>query len=165
MSVSLKTLTLTTAVTLGSLLSGCATIVTGSDQSIQVDSTPGNAVVTLNGTQHGTTPVKLNVQRNASEAKLQISLSGFEPKEIKLKKSTNGWVWGNILLGGIIGVAVDASTGAMYSFKLPEQGDRVEIPASGKTAPEGVDLWIDVVLQPKSQWSKIDQLTPAAIES
>jgi len=34
----------------------------------------------------------------------------------KFKSSSNGGVWGNILAGGIIGYAVDASSGAGFDY-------------------------------------------------
>lgn len=162
MKYVVKTTTLSALLSVSALLSGCATVVSGTDQSIQVDSTPSNAIVMLNGNQRGTTPLKLNIQRNAKNATVQLNLQGFESKEITLKKTTNGWIWGNILLGGIIGVAVDAATGAMYSFELPDQGALAEVPASGKQAPEDVDIWINVVMKPKATWSKIDQMIPVS---
>ncbi|MFG0400611.1 hypothetical protein ACF8D8_17535, partial [Pseudomonas sp. zjy_11] len=44
---------------------------------------------------------------------------GYPDKTIELDSSLSGWYWGNILLGGLIGMLiVDPLTGAMY--KLPE---------------------------------------------
>ena len=144
--------------------SGCATIVTGSTQSVQIDSTPGNAVVKINNLEQGQTPVRVELSRSQKVATVQIELPGFEPENIELRRSVNGWVWGNILIGGLIGLVIDASSGAMYAHKLPApslDGELVEIPASAKEKPEGVDLWIDVTLTPNEKYSKVGQLTPA----
>ena len=89
--------------------SGCATIVSGSGQSVQIDSTPSNAIVKINNFEQGQTPVRVNLDRAQKVASVEIELPGFEPEKIELKRSVNGWVWGNIVFGGIIGVVIDLS--------------------------------------------------------
>jgi len=37
---------------------------------------------------------------------------GAEPQQVELKHKLQGWFWGNILLGGIIGGVVDLASGA-----------------------------------------------------
>jgi len=37
---------------------------------------------------------------------------GYEPQQIKLHNKAQGWVWGNVLLGGGIGLIVDCVSGA-----------------------------------------------------
>jgi hypothetical protein len=39
---------------------------------------------------------------------------GGGDETIQLKKSTSGWLAGNLLLGGIPGLVIDAATGGMY---------------------------------------------------
>ncbi|MDA8868601.1 hypothetical protein N9H91_02170 [Pseudomonadales bacterium] len=47
---------------------------------------------------------------------------GFSPKEYTLNSSVDGWYFGNLLLGGLIGMLiVDPITGAMYN--LPARVD------------------------------------------
>ena len=71
----------------------------------------------------------------------------------------SGWVWGNILFGGIIGLIVDASTGAMYKL-TPEQ-----VEASLKANPKAISqvkgegLILAVALAPDPSWQKIAQLS------
>ena len=156
-SIAVSTIFCSLAVT-----TGCATIVSGSDQAVQVDSVPVNAVVKLDNVNVGNTPARFDLSRKNSTAVVQLELPGYEIKEITLKRGTNGWVWGNILVGGLIGVIVDVSTGAMYTHKIVDDGSVSEVPASGKEKPEGTDIWINVVLQPQPGLTKIDQLIPAA---
>jgi hypothetical protein len=40
---------------------------------------------------------------------------------MKITKTVNGWVFGNILIGGLIGIAIDAATGSMFSLR-PSDG-------------------------------------------
>ena len=145
-----------------SILSGCATIVSGTSEAVQVDSAPSNAVVKINGQQLGQTPVKVSLDRSQKVATVEIYLPGYKREMIELKRSVNGWTWGNILIGGIIGLVVDASTGAMYTHKIVPTPGVVEIPASSKEKPEGVDIWINVQMKPEDSLAKIGQLTPAS---
>ncbi|MNN62205.1 hypothetical protein D3C81_1774870 [compost metagenome] len=51
--------------------------------------------------------------------KLHFKKDGYPDKSVELDSSLSGWYWGNILIGGLIGMLiVDPLTGAMY--KLPE---------------------------------------------
>lgn len=142
--------------------SGCATIVTGSSQTVHIDSTPGNAIVKINNLEQGQTPVRVDLSRAQKVATVRIELPGFEAEEIELTRSVNGWVWGNILFGGLIGLAIDASSGAMYAHKLPATNEATEVPASANEKPADVDLWIDVTLKPEAKLSKVGQLTPVS---
>ena len=50
---------------------------------------------------------------------LRFKKEGYPDKTIELDSSLSGWYWGNILIGGLVGMLiVDPLTGAMY--KLPE---------------------------------------------
>lgn len=48
-------------------------------------------------------------------------MEGYESKKINIECKLNGWYFGNILIGGLIGfLIVDPATGAMY--KLDSEG-------------------------------------------
>jgi len=103
-------------------LPACASIVEGSTQSISVSTTPKNGaeckLVNDVGTWYvGQTPGSVSVKRSASAIKATcahdtLSLSGSAVAESR----TKGLAWGNVLAGGIIGGAVDMSTGAAYDY-------------------------------------------------
>ena len=143
-------------------LSGCATIVTGADQMVQVDTTPVNAVVTINQQSYGKTPARINLDRSTKNAAVEINLEGYESKVVHLKRGVNGWVWGNIAFGGLIGLVIDSSSGAMYAHKIVNTGEVVEVPASSKQKPENTDLWINVVLKPQPKLTVVGQLKPVS---
>jgi hypothetical protein len=109
------------------LLSGCASIFSGSTQSVTVNSEPAGAAVTvLNGAGNqvhsGTTPATFQLTRGkgyfrSENYTISLQKDGFAAKEINVTGNINGWYFGNILIGGLIGMlAVDPLTGAMYSF-------------------------------------------------
>ena len=51
---------------------------------------------------------------------VRFELAGYEVRSIPVECRVNGWYWGNILLGGVIGMLiVDPATGAMYKLDVP----------------------------------------------
>jgi uncharacterized protein YceK len=100
-------------------LSGCASIMHGTTQQIGVSSAPTGARVVVNGGQRGVTPLVLDLERKGPHT-LSIESDGYEPFQMSLTRSVSGWVWGNIVFGGVIGLAVDAATGGLYKLS-PEQ--------------------------------------------
>ncbi len=57
-----------------------------------------------------------------SSHRVELSLNGHKPFEVVLEPEFNGTVMGNVLAGGLIGMAVDGSTGAGNTLK-PEEVD------------------------------------------
>lgn len=102
--------------------SSCASIVSGNVQKINFNSTPPGAIVWVNNVNLGVTPVTAKLERIKKDQKVKIELQGYKPYELTLTRKTNGWIWGNILFGGIIGIIIDSSSGAMYRL-TPDQID------------------------------------------
>lgn len=93
--------------------SSCATIISGTTQKIAVNSTPDGATVTSTpGNFQVTTPAQLTMRRKEGPYTLRFEKTGYQPYEVRLSTGTNGWLFGNILIGGLIGIVVDTSTGA-----------------------------------------------------
>jgi hypothetical protein len=87
-----------------------------------------------------------------------IELVGYEPYSATITKSVTGWVWGNILFGGIIGLAVDAISGGLYVLS-PEQVQGTLMRQPQKIASVGDDaISIQVVLAPQPGWVKVGEL-------
>jgi hypothetical protein len=61
------------------------------------------------------TPCQLELRRK-NKYKVQLEKAGYAPADMAIQKSTSGWVFGNILFGGIIGLIVDFSNGAAYKL-------------------------------------------------
>lgn len=97
------------------LLTGCATIMNGDMVNVPVHTTPSGATVVINGATY-TSPTTVMVPRGKGDFKLHIEKEGYEPVDIMLTQSVDGWVWGNILFGGLIGVAVDFISGDAYDI-------------------------------------------------
>jgi len=116
---------------LTSLAAACATIVSGRTQRIAVDSSPPAVELTVepNGTT-ALTPTTLVLCRNGGPYRLKFTKSGYAPLVISLDQDENGWLWGNALIG-VVGVAVDFSTGAAYKL-IPEEVHATLVPLSSR---------------------------------
>jgi hypothetical protein len=98
---------------------GCATIISGRNQDLPVISNPSGARVIVNGVQQQS-PCTLVLDRKQPMYQVRVEKDGYEPVEITLRKGVNGWIWGNLLFGGIIGVIVDLCTGSVHKFTPTE---------------------------------------------
>lgn len=90
---------------------GCATVATGKYQEIPITSEPLGAVIKSENGESIITPGKLKLERNKSHT-LVAEYPECEPQQVQLKNKVQGWFWGNILLGGVIGGVVDIASGA-----------------------------------------------------
>lgn len=109
------------------LIAGCASIVSGTKQGVTISSTPSAAQISIDRAVggamqtewEGTTPATVELKRKHAYL-LTLSLDGYRPVEMGLENGTNGWVWGNLLFGGIIGLIVDFSNGAAKTLEPDE---------------------------------------------
>lgn len=106
------------------VITGCATIIHGKFQKLEVSTEPQGAIVTASDGRTTTTPGMLKIDRSKQTYTLNIKKEGYEDVNMTLKRGIDPWFWGNILIGGIIGIVVDMSTGAAYKFK-PDKIDEV----------------------------------------
>lgn len=97
--------------------SGCASIVGGKHQTLRVESNPVGAKVTTNYEDvEGITPTSLVLSRKR-EYQIILKKKGYRTKKVFVDQSLRGWFWMNLLSWGIIGMAVDFSTGAAYKHE------------------------------------------------
>jgi len=101
------------------ILSGCSTVFNTSTQMVELNSTPPNAKITIDGNKFGTSPQRVNLQRGDSHI-VRFELDGYDPYEIQLTTKMSAWVWMNVFNGFIPGWIVDMFSGSMYNL-LPER--------------------------------------------
>jgi len=94
----------------------CATIFTGTKDSISFTSTPEGAKVFHKGVEKCVTPCTAEISRGLSKQTVTFEKEGFADKEVKLTKTFNPVTLVNILLGGAIGVGIDAATGSLTKY-------------------------------------------------
>jgi hypothetical protein len=103
-----------------STLAGCATITRGTTEALVIESEPSGAQVSLSNGMTGTTPSSFKVKRK-DDLIVTISKPGYETAKINVTPQVGGAggaaMAGNVLVGGIIGVAIDASSGATKELK------------------------------------------------
>ena len=125
----MKTTNAMVALLFAGITAGCATIVSDSSYPIAVNSSPEGAYFTVTNrdgveVNRGTTPMTVELKAGGGYFKGQtytivLSKDGFEDQTVSVRSTMDGWYWGNILIGGLIGMLIiDPATGAMY--KLPE---------------------------------------------
>jgi PEGA domain len=95
------------------VLSGCATMIHGTTQEVPITSEPAGAEIRLRGALLGTTPTTLTLERKP-DYDLEITKQGYRPKRVRLE-SVHEHDAASVLLGGLIGWGIDASTGEAYA--------------------------------------------------
>jgi hypothetical protein len=118
---------------LGLAAAGCATVVAGTTQEVYVQTEPSGAECRMDkqGVNVGIvnpTPGKVKLPRSKDSVVARCTLAGYEPSNEVLVSSFSGATVGNILLGGLVGIAVDAASGA--NNKYPERVTVVMTPDS-----------------------------------
>ncbi|AHW58864.1 hypothetical protein [Draconibacterium orientale] len=109
------------------MLSGCASIVSKSSYPFSINSYPSEAkiIITNNNSYEifsGTTPATIKLRASDgyfTKAQYQVKFTkeGYETKTVPVYFKLDGWYFGNIIFGGLIGLLiVDPATGAMYKI-------------------------------------------------
>lgn len=137
----------------------CATIIHGSSQQVGISSQPTGAEVTVDNKPLGKTPVIADLRRKDNHV-VHIALDGYQPFDLQLTRSVSGWIAGNIIFGGVIGLAVDAITGGMYNVKPDEVSAQLGQGSARVESRDGV-LYVFLVQRAQPQWEKIGQLHPS----
>ena len=95
----------------------------GTTENISISSTPSGATAEVTGLDVPTacvTPCVVQAKRNA-DITVTVNKEGYEPQIIPLTKEIPGTgaagFAGNVLLGGLVGMGVDAATGAAMDHK------------------------------------------------
>jgi hypothetical protein len=119
-------------------LGACATVTRGEHTAWEVKTTPPGAQVrTSNGMVCDSTPCSLRMMRK-DEFTAVISKEGFKPVTVTVSHKTSGQggaaLAGNVLVGGIIGIGVDAVTGATQDL-TPNPVELTLEKADGAAAP------------------------------
>ncbi|MFC1804769.1 PEGA domain-containing protein [Candidatus Omnitrophota bacterium] len=111
------------------LLSGCATIMHGDSQYVEIDSYPQGATAYIDGTYH-VTPAKVLLKRGhpMKDYTILLEKEGYKPGYAKVEQKLSAWLWGDIVWAIVPGVAVDLLTGG--AFKLRPQRVTVELEES-----------------------------------
>jgi len=138
------------------LLSSCASIVSRASREVSIQSNPSGlafAIISADGetVSTGTTPQMVSLSARGGYFKpakytVQVKRAGKVVGTHQVTAGINGWYFGNILIGGLIGMLiVDPLTGAMY--RMPPT-ITVEANSLAANAPRSLQI------------ASIDTLTP-----
>jgi len=108
----------------------CASIVSKTIYPVTIDSEPRGANVVIYNRRglevfKGGTPALVKLKPSAGFFQraiynIEISKDGYTTKKVEVTATLNGWYFGNLLFGGVIGfLIVDPATGAMYRLNDP----------------------------------------------
>jgi hypothetical protein len=132
----------------GIILSGCATIIEGTTQPVSVNTTPEQgAQCTLTnsqGTWYVSTPGSTTVHKTKTDLDVVCAKAGYQPGHVVAISHFGGTTAGNVIAGGVVGLGVDAASGANYHYDSPitvplgQPGVAVQPPATTpSSAPVG----------------------------
>jgi hypothetical protein len=123
---------------IGLAVSGCATITRGTTEQVLINSEPaGASAITSTGLTCPSTPCTFEIARK-SEFVVSFNKDGYVPQQVPVGTKMAGGgaagLAGNVLFGGLIGIGVDASSGATLEhypnpvFVTLEPARRVTVP-------------------------------------
>ncbi|HUR10094.1 MAG TPA: hypothetical protein VM012_01920 [Flavitalea sp.] len=121
--------------------SNCATIVSKSNWPFTVDTAPQGANVVITNRKgievfNGKSPATMTLKSGSSfftkeSYTVALGMEGYESKKVTVECRVNGWYFGNLLIGGVIGMLiVDPATGAMYRLDAAGISEKLESKSS-----------------------------------
>jgi hypothetical protein len=105
-------------------LMGCSSIVEGTNQEIIINTTPEAADCALKREgiiigRVNPTPGGITVQKTKHDITIVCNKAGYEETTFFNKSDVAGATFGNIILGGGIGWAIDSASGADNKYTSP----------------------------------------------
>ncbi|WP_375738286.1 hypothetical protein [Pseudomonas boanensis] len=143
------------AASIALMTTGCASIFSEETYPVQVTSAPSGASIEIrdeddNVVYNGTTPATVKLASSAGYFDgemytVKFSKPGYADEQFVVNSGIDGWYWGNLLIGGVLGMLIiDPATGAMYD--LPTKAGatlkpQVMAPATLGNPPLGQTQW------------------------
>lgn len=125
--------------------SGCASIINGRTATVSIDSRPSEAQVVIRDKRGDTvlttlTPATVELKRKdkfiwPAKYTATIEKPGYQSKTVPINQTINPWILGNVLVGGVIGLAVDNATGAAWKPKVASIREDLEPVAYAQQQP------------------------------
>src|SRR5438046_270045 len=132
------------AIAMMATVAGCASVISGTSQTLTLDTVPSGADCSLSrkGLVIGRvnpTPGGVYVQRTHDDITVSCIKEGYRTGSFLNKSGLEAATFGNIILGGLIGVFVDAASGAnnKYDAKMRIVLAPTEETLRASAVPEG----------------------------
>jgi hypothetical protein len=123
----------------GAALSGCATVIKGEMQTVSVATPPVEGARCVFCGADGyyrdvITPGRIDLRRDREDLAVTCMKRGFKDASATLSSDFNFVTLGNAVIGGLVGVTIDATTGANDSY--PHE---IEIPMEPLPRPAAAE--------------------------
>lgn len=142
---------------LAPLLAGaCASIVSDNESTTYIETDPQSARCVLHGQDFERvvqTPESILLPANAAPITLACEAEGYRTTSAELDTKMDGWILGNVIFGGIVGIVIDAARGAgqKYPSKITVVLEPEQFPTAAKR-----DEWYDRQREAtEEKWDKI----------
>ena len=147
----------------------CATITRGVHEKLIVTSDPPGANVALSTGERGVTPAKFVKERRTETFTVTVSKPGYASQTVKVESKFGGTgggaMAGNLLLGGAIGMGVDAGTGAYKSLYPNPVSVHLVPTATSKTKTKSSKRSTTAVLEEKPHAKPKSAKAPTKVET
>jgi len=95
-------------------MTSCATMFTGTKQTVQINTFPAGAKVQVDGIDRGTTPTAIKLKKGNEGQVLTLKVDGFETKTFQPETGFNSV--GILNLFNVLFWGIDAATGALWKY-------------------------------------------------
>ena len=125
-------------------LSGCASVIEGTNQLITVNTNPPEATCTLNREPEGVigqispTPAGVTIKKTKYDITVKCNKAGYQEATYINHSGAAGATFGNIILGGGIGWAIDSASGADNKYESPVNITLVPVQGTQASPPSPV---------------------------
>ena len=146
---------------------GCASVISGRTAEVKIDSNPRQANVSVRDHEGmevaaATTPATVSLKRGRTWLRparytASISKPGYETAEVPIRSTLNPWVVGNLAAGGVVGLAVDSTTGAGWKPKpneIVQQLQPITDPMEGEVEAEAELAAAEIPIEPQMKSKK-----------
>lgn len=118
----MRVLAMATLAAIVTLCSGCATITKGSSQTVTVNTDPTGASCTLTRDAStlavvNPTPGSVSIAKSSTPINVLCRKTDFLDAAGTLTSQFQAMTFGNILFGGLVGVVIDAASGATHEYE------------------------------------------------
>jgi len=95
-------------------LTSCATLFTGTKQTVLINSKPSGAKVQVDGIDRGSTPIAVKLKKGNDGQVVTLKAEGYETKSFQPETAFN--TISILNLGNILFWGIDVATGALWKY-------------------------------------------------
>lgn len=121
------------------MLTGCASIISGTSQEVMVNTNPAGADCSLNRqgvsiARVNPTPGAATIKKTKHDITISCTKDGYQTATYMDKSGVAGSTFGNIVAGGLVGWGIDSASGADNKYESPVNISMVPTPAPAPVA-------------------------------